>query len=140
MSQRTLPPLPPSGALAAPAGAAGADGDLERILTLAFAPMHKLAFGVAVGTALGLLLFVLTLVSVARDPADQARLALLSAFIAGYERSPLGAVIGLLWGGGVGFVGGWFAAFTRNLVVATWLFAFRVRRDFAASREFLDHI
>jgi hypothetical protein len=37
-------------------------------------------------------------------------------------------------------VAGWFFAFSRNLVLAAWLFVTRARSELAATREFLDHI
>jgi hypothetical protein len=115
-------------------------GELDAVLSYAFAPMHKRAFGTAVGVGAGLLLCLLTVLSLLLDPDDRASVALLSEFFAGYERSWRGAGIGLLWGCAVGFVAGWFTAFVRNLVLAVWLLVMRARADLAASREFLDHI
>jgi hypothetical protein len=125
---------------APPAAAPETYGELDRVLAFAFAPMHKRAFGVAIGTAAGLLLFAVTVASMQLDPADRANVALLSQFFAGYERSWRGAFVGLLWGLFVGFVLGWFTAFVRNLVLAVWLLILRMRADLDASREFLDHI
>jgi len=114
--------------------------DLPRRVTLAFAPVHKRAFGVATGLAAGLALFVLTLISLTRGPDAQQPLTLLNQYFAGYSVSPKGAVIGLLWGFGTGFVMGWFVAFCRNLVVAASIFWIRTRAELSANRDFLDHI
>lgn len=126
-------------------GAAGVSGGagtsaLDPTLRLAFAPVDKMAFGVAVGVTAGLTLFLVTAARLLVDPGGVTDLSLLSQFLAGYGESWTGAVIGLLWGMAVGFVAGWFAAFVRNLVLATYLLVVRARADLLATRDFLDHI
>ena len=123
-----------------PASPASRTAPLDRAAMLVFAPMDKLAFGVAVGTAAGVLLFALAVADLLLDRAGRVDVALLSQFFAGYREGWGGAVVGLLWGLGVGFVIGWFTAFVRNLVLALWLVVARARADLAASRDFLDHI
>ena len=108
-------------------------------VTLAFAPVHKRAFGTATGLAAGLGLFVLTIFEVLRKP-EGTPLTLLNQYFAGYSVSLKGAFVGLLWGFGTGFVMGWFVAFCRNLVVAASIFWIRTRAELKANRDFLDHI
>lgn len=108
-------------------------------LALAFAPLHKAAFGAAIGTASGLLLFLLTAISLLR-PIDHGFLGLLGSYFPGYTVSWTGALLGGVWAGFVGFVFGWFAAFCRNLVVAVSLFIIRNRAERDQTRDFLDHI
>lgn len=109
-------------------------------LLLAFTPVHKRAFGVALGTAAGLLVSLATVAGLVLDPDGQVPLGLLSQYFAGYSVSWAGALIGAGWGFFVGFVAGWFIAFTRNLAIATWIFVVRARADLKATRDFLDHI
>lgn len=116
------------------------DDTLPPQLALAFAPLHKRAFGIAVGTALGVLLFGMTLVVVLRRPEQEPGLRLLRQYFAGYRVSWGGAFVGLFWGFVVGFVAGWFTAFCRNLVIAISVFLIRTRAQLAQSRDFLDHI
>ena len=105
------------------------------------APMDKgMAFGVAVGTAAGLLIFVATAAALLLGVEDRVPLSLLGQFFAGYQPSWPGAVVGLAWGFVVGAVFGWFVAFVRNLLLAVWLLWVRVRADLSATRDFLDHI
>lgn len=113
---------------------------LEPELLLAFAPLHKRAFGLAVGIAMGLAIGLVTLVSLWLDPYGYGHLALLGQYLAGYTVSWTGALIGAAWGLFIGFVAGWFFAFARNLAVATWIFAVRTRAEMRATRDFLDHI
>ena len=114
--------------------------ELPRRLTLAFAPLHKRAFGTATGLAVGFGVFLITWIEVLRQPSEPSPLRLLSQYFAGYTPTPQGAFIGLFWGLMTGFVMGWFLAFCRNLVVAASIFWIRTRAELAANREFLDHI
>ncbi len=112
----------------------------EQELALAFAPVHKRAFGVAIGTATGVSLFIATLVYGARGPFEGAGLSLLSEYFLGYSISVVGAFVGLGWGFATGYVAGWFFAFSRNLVVAASVFLVRAKAELAQTRDFLDHI
>ena len=109
-------------------------------LRLAFAPLHKRAFGTAFGVVAGLGIFAITVFEVLRNPAELSPLHLLSQYFAGYEVSWPGAFIGLLWGAATGFVLGWFLAFSRNFFLAATIFWIRTRAQFRAHRDFLDHI
>jgi len=68
--------------------------ELPAALALAFAPLHKRAFGIAIGTACGLTLFLFTAVFLLRDPEHGVGLALLSQYFKGYTVSWPGALIG----------------------------------------------
>lgn len=108
-------------------------------LVLAFSPLHKAAFGAAIGTALGLLVFLATVVALLRQD-HVVGLGLLAQYFRGYSVSWTGALVGGAWGGFVGFVFGWFTAFCRNLVLAIALFVIRTRAERAQTRDFLDHL
>lgn len=128
--------------------------ELPPELRLAFEPLDKRAFGLAVGAWAALAVFGVTLhhlvldrwllghievLSGAKYSGDS--LWLLAQYFRGYDPTSYGgAAIGGLWGLWTGFVMGWFLAFARNLFVAGWLFAIRTREQLAANREFLDHI
>jgi hypothetical protein len=126
---------------ARPSGGARDTGDLlPPRLALAFAPLHKRALGIAVGTATGLVLLAVTLLAMLRPRAEVAWLELLDEYFYGYEISFPGALIALVWGFGVGFVAGWFTAFCRNLALAISVFISRTRGELEETRDFLDHI
>jgi ABC-type dipeptide/oligopeptide/nickel transport system permease subunit len=108
-------------------------------LELAFAPIHKRAFGMALGTACALLVFAFTAVHVL-GLVEGGYPMLLANYFYGYRISWTGAVIGACWAFGVGFVVGWFVAFCRNLVIAISVFITRTREELKQTREFLDHI
>lgn len=117
-----------------------ADEQLPPRVALVFAPLHKRAFGIAIGTAVGVTILAVTLVADLRNDAGRPGLGLLVNYFKGYSISPRGALIGGLWGFLVGFVGGWFVAFCRNLAIAASLFWIRTRAEMAQTRDFLDHI
>ncbi len=113
---------------------------LPPALAHAFAPVHKRAFGMAVGVACFMVAFGVTAVYLLRRPDPGFNLDLLGEFFAGYTLSWRGAFVGGAWAFVVGFVGGWFFAFCRNLVLATIIFITRERLSLQETREFLDHI
>src|SRR3989442_1596495 len=116
------------------------DDSLPEELQLAFAPLHKRAFGVALGIATGLVCFAITTVYLIRAPEPPFQLALLAEYFYGFTVSWRGAVVALAWGFFVGFVAGWFVAFWRNLTITTLLFLTRTPPEPPLTRTFLDHI
>lgn len=111
-----------------------------RAVALAFASLHKRAFGVAIGTAGALAILAVTLADVAFDATRRFPLGLLSNYFHGYDVTVPGALIGAAWLFAVGFVGGWFVAFTRNLVLTLWLVVVRAKMHFAQGQNLLDHL
>lgn len=119
-------------------------GDTEErllpTLYLAFAPIHKAAFGTATGVAGALVMALLTIVKLLSPAARDFPLGLLSQYFAGYTVTWGGVLVGCVWGFTVAFVAGWFLAFCRNLALAIVAFTYRTRAELAQTREFLDHI
>jgi hypothetical protein len=109
-------------------------------LRLAFAPLHKVAFGSAVGVAAAVVMLVLTVYQLTLAPDWAPDLHLLANYFQGYRVSWPGAIVGMLWGFGVGFIAGWFFAFCRNLAIATSVFISRTKAELGETRDFLDHI
>lgn len=137
---RTMPTDPPHQRSSPPTSEAVPSSDLPAATLLAFAPLHKRVFGTACGVAVALVVFAATLSNLLRGPDSQFPLYLLSEYFFGYSVSWGGLFIGAAWGYVVGFVGGWFLAFCRNLAVAISIFAIRTRAELAQTRDFLDHI
>jgi hypothetical protein len=109
-------------------------------LVYATAPMHKRAFGIAVGVTAGTLIFLVTAFHLIVNSPDALNIALLGQYFFGYEVTWRGALIGLGWGFATGFVAGWFVAFIRNLVVTVTVFALKTRAELEQTSDFLDHI
>lgn len=117
-----------------------AEVSLDHALELAFAPLHKRAFGVALGSAAALAMVIVTLAVLVTDRAHQFPLGLLGQYFAGYTVSWPGVLLGAAWGFAVAFVAGWFFAFCRNAALAITAFAIRTRAELTETRDFLDHI
>lgn len=114
-----------------------ADGSLPPSLELAFAPVHKLALGIAAGLVCSLVLAAVTAFDLVARPGGP-QLELLAQYFYGYSVTWPGVAIGAFWGFVVGFVAGWFAAFVRNFVLAMWIIVIRAKAEL--SNSFLDHI
>ncbi len=124
----------------APSPPAVATDELPPSLALAFAPIQKRGFGIAIGLAGALIVGLITVVGTFLPPEAQGLISLLAEYFYGYTVSWLGALIGAFWGFVAGFACGWFFAFSRNFVVATLFFITRTRAELRATRDFLDHI
>lgn len=117
-----------------------AEERVDRAIVLAFAPLHKAAFGAALGIVSGTVFALVTLGDMWLDPQRRAGLDLFGEYFYGYTVSPSGIIIGFFWAAAVGFVGGWFLAFARNAIMALWVLYFRLRADWLATGDFLDYI
>ena len=106
----------------------------------AFAPLHKLALGLAFGLTAGVGIFLITAFHVIARPVDGLPIYLLDQYFYGYRVTWLGAIIGFWWGFVAGFAAGWFLAFCRNFAVATWMFVIRTKASLQETTDFLDHI
>jgi hypothetical protein len=96
--------------------------------------------GVAVGTIIGCLLFLATLVVLLSGARSEPDLALLSQFLFGYTVSFTGSLVGLLWGFAIGFVLGWSFALLHNLTVWIVLTLVRSRAEMDQFGDVLDHL
>jgi hypothetical protein len=107
---------------------------------VALGPVHKTAFGVAVGVVCGVAVSALTVFHLAIRPANSIDISLLAQYFYGYTVSWRGTLIGFFWGFVTGFVAGWFMAFVRNLAVAVRVFALKGKSELSQLENFLDHI
>jgi len=108
------------------------------VLAQAFARLDALAFGIAVGLASGLGLFLATLWLIVKGgEVVGPNLGLLSQYLPGFNVSAAGAVAGFGYAAGCGFVFGWCFAMLRNLLL--WLYLYRIRRgvEWRSLRDFL---
>jgi hypothetical protein len=114
---------------------------IEQLLQRAFSRIDKLGFATAIGTVAGLLVFLGTLLLVAKGgPAVGRNLQLLGQYFSGYKVTTGGAFIGFgyafLWG----FLFGWTFAYLRNLLIGYYIY--RVKKHYAdiAFERFIDSI
>jgi len=114
---------------------------LPQPLVLAFAPLHRSAMGIAWGSVLGALIFLMTVTLLIKG-GDRIgpNLGLLNQFFIGYTVTVTGAFVGLVYGFITGFILGWGFAFVRNIAVWAWLTAIRSRAEMDQYGDFLDHM
>ena len=92
------------------------------ILNEVFAKYDPVALGVAVGTMLGLFVFLATASLLLKGGENVGQnLALLGNYFIGYEVTWSGSFIGFLWGTGTGYVIGFLTAICINIVVSIHL-------------------
>src|SRR5690348_1544641 len=90
---------------------------VEEDLILAFARLHRRALGVACGTVLAVLIFLVTVVAADKGHGSASALMLLAQFFPRYSLTISGAFVGSAWGFAIGYCLGWGFALLRNLVV-----------------------
>lgn len=111
----------------------------DELLLKAFARLDPVAFGAAVGMLFGLGVVVLTAALSLKggDPVGP-RLALLGQYFVGYTVTPLGSLVGGLYGVVLGFGLGWLGASLRNFCLRLYLHAVRVRSQISRVHDVLD--
>jgi hypothetical protein len=113
----------------------------EDAMTHVFPRLDPPAFGFSVGAVGGLALFVMTLALVfGGGESIGSYFGLLGQFFIGYEVTPVGSFIGLIWGFAVGFVGGYALAFLRNSVVLFYLSITLGSARRSVLSTFLEHV
>jgi protoporphyrinogen oxidase len=114
---------------------------IEVGLTKVFVKLDRLAFGVAIGAAMGLLLSLATLfVVLGGAPHAHHGLGLLAHYFPGYAVTPTGPVVGLVYGFLAGFTGGWSFAVVRNAFLFAWVAVLRGRANLDLLKRFLEFI
>jgi hypothetical protein len=111
----------------------------DRQLLVAVARVDPVALGAALGVVGGLAVFTATLALVLKsgEPVGP-NLELLAQYFIGYTVTPVGSVIGLLYGAAAGFGVGWLTAALRNSIVSVYLRVVRVRAALAETSRVLD--
>jgi len=118
--------------------------ELPAPLRAAVAPLRKVALGCATGAVLGLWLCVFALVHML--PVFQAQdldggIGILEYnLFTGYAPTFPGALLGLVWGFGTGFVFGWLLAGVRNFGLAVWVAIAGAKEQLRMDQEFLDEL
>jgi hypothetical protein len=115
--------------------------EIPQPVLLAFARVHKVALGVALGVVSGLGLMAITLALVIKGgyPVGPT-LSLLRHYFPGYTVTFGGSFIGLAWGFATGFVVGWGFALVHNALIWLWLVLVRSKAEMEQYGDFLDHM
>jgi hypothetical protein len=115
--------------------------EIPKTVLRAFARIHPVAMGVALGIPAGAVMSFITAVVLlhAHTPLSPD-LTLFAQFFIGYSVTWSGAFVGFLWAFAVGFAAGWISAVLRNLIIHWWLVFARSRAEMEYYRDFLDHM
>jgi hypothetical protein len=114
---------------------------LHDALARAFPKLDRMALGLSLGTAAGVLLFLATLLLVLKGgDVVGPNLSLLSQYLPGYSVSASGSVLGLAYGFAIAFIGGWMFAFLRNAVVLLYIAMAQRRADRQLLRRFWGYL
>ncbi len=110
---------------------------LRDAVARAFPRLDRTAFGVALGTLSGAIIFLATLMLVVKGgDVVGPNLALLNQFFPGYRVSLSGSILGLVYGFASGFGAGWGFAFLRNVT----MFAYMAFQRRSAERQLMRNL
>ncbi len=114
---------------------------IEERLAAVFARVDSMAMGISAGIICAVGLWLVTMVLVLKGGHKIGpNLALLAQFFPGYSVTPLGSLIGLLYGLSVGFVGGYSLAALRNVVLFLhWALVLR-RAEHRSLKRLLEYV
>ncbi len=127
--------------VAGPAAPRSMDVLMQRALAVLLARLDAVALGVSAGAVSGALLFLMSVILVAKGgPVVGPTLSLLGQYLPGYEVSSLGSVLGLAYGALGGYVLGWTFAHARNAAMLGYVALLRWRARRAYLRKLLDEI
>ena len=113
----------------------------DRVIETAFAKLDPLAFGVAVGLVGGVGLMLTTAILLIRGGEQVGHtLSLLGNYLPGFEVTWIGAVIGSLQVGFMGFGLGYLGACLRNWVIRAYAMFVRWREEVQRRRDLLDKV
>jgi hypothetical protein len=115
-------------------------GVLQEAVSGVFLKLDRVAFGLSLGLAAGLLLCLVTLALVLKGGAMVGpNLQLFNQYFPGYSVTVLGSVLGLGYGFVTGFVGGWGFALLRNAAVFLYMALLHRRAERQLLRELLTY-
>lgn len=111
----------------------------DELLIKAFARLHKTALGVAIGSLLGLAVFVATNILLLKGgEVVGPHFSLLGQFFLGYSVTFAGSLIGYGYGFVAGFLIGWLTAFLHNLFISIYLYLVQLKANVASITSYID--
>lgn len=114
---------------------------IEEALARVFTRLDRSAFASAVGIVSGVVLFAATLaLAIKGGDVVGPNLRLLAQYFPGYRVTPVGSLLGLIYGFCSGYVVGWLFAFLRNAVTFLYVAQVYRRAQRGALRRFFDYL
>ncbi len=120
-------------------------GSLPPAMRRAVAPLVPWAFGCGMGVLFAVVLVALAGFHAITEDSGAGKNSILvwllgRNFLIGYGPTPLGVVMGAVWGFPLGFLFGWLAAVARNGLVALSVILTASRERARAARTLLDDL
>jgi hypothetical protein len=107
----------------------------------AFRKLDRVAFGLSIGTMMGLLLFLGTIIlAVKGGDVVGPNLELLNQYFPGYSVTMSGSILALCYGFVTGFACGWGFAFLRNVSVFLYTALIQHRAERLLLRNLLEYV
>lgn len=114
---------------------------LQAALTRVFFKLDRVALGLSLGMAAGVLMCLATLAVVLKGgEVVGPNLQLLNQYFPGYSVSVRGSVLGLAYGFVAGFIGGWGFALLRNAALFLYMAVIHRRAELYVMRRFLEYL
>ncbi len=112
----------------------------DQLIIKTFGRIDKLALATALGSVFGLFIFLATIfLDFSGVEVIGVSLQLLNQYFIGYSVSLKGAFIGFFYSFIWGFFSGWFIAYTRNILVAFFIYQVKRKLELLTFKDFLDH-
>lgn len=113
----------------------------EAAFSRAFARLDAVALGTATGLTAGVLIFLATVILLLKGgEVVGPNLSLLSQYFLGYEVTWVGAVVGFVEAGVLGFMVGHMFAIIRNFALKTYLTSIRRRVELKENPDILESV
>lgn len=113
----------------------------DEVIETVFARLDAVSLGAATGIVSGLSLFTATILLLLKGgPQVGATLSLLRNYLPGYEVSWVGAFMGLVDAGVIGFVGGYLLATLRNVGLSAYTHVVKRRAEAEEAKDLLDKV
>ncbi|HEY2990315.1 MAG TPA: FAD-dependent oxidoreductase [Candidatus Binatia bacterium] len=114
---------------------------LEQALARVFTKLDRTALGLSLGTVSAVVLFAATLLVVVKGgDVVGPNLQLLRHYFPGYAVTFSGSFVGLAYGFGSGFIGGWIFAALRNAALFLYLARIHRKAQRRLLRRFFDYL
>jgi len=114
---------------------------VDQAIIRAFSRLDKLAFATAVGTVIGLAIFLATIFLIIKGgDSIGPNLKLLGQYFIGYTVSFKGAFIGFGYSFFWGFIFGWLFAYMRNLFTGIYILRIKKTSEYSTFKDFIDYI
>lgn len=114
--------------------------DTNQLIVQSLAKLDAIALGISLATLSGLAIFFATNILILKGGEEIGpTLELLNQYFIGYEVTPVGSLIGLVYGFASGFIAGWLIAILRNFIVTVYIQLLKIKGSVSAVNDFIDN-